>query len=88
MLTLHLRHEYWPNLLQEPPKEKRTEKPVRPKKSQRVLQEKRAMIADNPITCTTNLYLISADGTKARVNLILGISTKVASILSFSSLST
>ena len=46
------------------------------------------MIADNPITCTTNLYLISADGNKARVNLILGISTKVAFILSFSSLST
>jgi len=88
MLTLHLRHEYWPNLLHEPPKEKRTEKSVRPKKSQRVLQEKRAMIAGNQITCTTNLHSISAVGTKARVNLILGISTKAAFILSFPSLST
>ena len=46
------------------------------------------MIADNQITRNTNLYSISAVGTKARVNLILGMSTEVAFILSFSSLST
>ena len=41
------------------------------------------MIADNQITRTSNLYSISAVGTKDRVNLILGISTEAAFIRAF-----